>query len=156
MRKRLRRRVAGVVRPAAVVVAAIAAAGTASAENPWPAPAALTPELILVGHGAEMAQIVPRLPGRVTAVGEPDADGNIYSFEIDITDLALNEIRSWRLTFVSGELFAYVFQIRENDGPRVSVTSIDGPLNGIAVGDGFLIEQTPVRRPVPQLANPGT
>jgi hypothetical protein len=90
----------------------------------------------------------------VTAVGTPDAEGNILSFTVDISDLASNELRSWRITFVSGALYAYVFQVRGNEGSVITVTSLDGPLNGLAVGDGMLIEQTPVDRPTPQMRNP--
>jgi hypothetical protein len=90
----------------------------------------------------------------VTAIGAPNEAGEIFSFEIDVAGLTLNELRSWRITFVGGELFAYVYQVRTNDGSRIEVTSLDGPLNGIAVGDGLLIEDLPMRRPAPQMRPP--
>lgn len=108
--------------------------------------------LTFVGHaGVDLLTVTRRFALRVSSVGEPDAEGNIWSFEVDMTDLRPNEIRSWRLTFVSGELFAFVFQVRENEGTTVVVTSLDGPLNGISVGDGMLVEQMQVQRPVPQM-----
>lgn len=130
----------------------IAAAGAARAE--WPVPPAGGGVLILTGHAGDAMVTMRRFPLRVTAVGSPDENGNVWSFEIDMTDLAPNELRSWRITFVSGALFAYVFQVRENAGTSVTVTSLDGPLNGIAVGDGMLVEQVQMQRPAPQMRNP--
>ena len=110
--------------------------------------------LILAGHNPDIPAAVRRAMGRVTAVGAPNEEGHILSFTVDIADLAPNELRSWRITFVSGELYAYVFQVRGNEGPVITVTSLDGPLNGLAVGDGLLIEQTPIDRPTPQMRTP--
>ncbi len=110
--------------------------------------------LILAGHNPDIPAAVRRAIGRVTAVGAPNEEGNILSFTVDIADLAPNELRSWRITFVSGELYAYVFQVRGNEGPVITVTSLDGPLNGLAVGDGLIIEQTPIDRPTPQMRTP--
>ena len=112
-------------------------------------------ELAVAGHGAAIPERVNRYVGTVVAVAEPDADGNIYAFETDIPDLALNQIRSWRITFFTGELYAYVFQVRENRDSTVAVTSLDGPLNGIAIGDMFLVEQMNVTRPTPQMREGG-
>ncbi|MCC6737349.1 MAG: hypothetical protein IT534_14650 [Bauldia sp.] len=108
--------------------------------------------LILAGHaGVDLLTTMRRFAVRVTGIGEADADGNIWSFTVDMTDLRPNELRSWRLTFVSGALFAYVFQVRANEGTTVTVTSLDGPLNGIAIGDGMLVEQVQMQRPAPQM-----
>ena len=113
--------------------------------------------LMLTGHGAEVAETYRRVAGRVTEVGLPDDEGNIYSFEIDIEHLATNQLRSWRITFFSGERYAHVFQIKANEGATISVTSLDGPLNGLAVDDAMLIEDVPVSRPTPQMrANAAT
>jgi hypothetical protein len=112
--------------------------------------------LTFVGHaGVDLLTRMRRFAVRVAAVGEPDADGKIWSFDVDMTDLQPNELRSWRLTFVSGELFAYVFQVRANEGTSVTVTSLDGPLNGVAIGDGMLVEQVQMQRPAPQMRNAG-
>jgi hypothetical protein len=135
------------------VGAALLAAPVLAAEfRPVAAPA--EGRLILAGHNPDIPAAVRRAIGRVTAVGTPDETGNIFTFEVDITDLAPNELRSWRITFVSGALYAYVFQVRSNEGSTITVTSLDGPLNGLAVGDGMLIEQTPIDRPTPQMRNP--
>jgi hypothetical protein len=133
------------------------AVNSATAETPFPTPGLVTGDagrLILAGHNPDIPAAVRRAMGRVTAVGAPNEEGNILSFTVDIADLAPNELRSWRITFVSGELYAYVFQVRGNEGPVITVTSLDGPLNGLAVGDGLLIEQTPIDRPTPQMRTP--
>lgn len=111
-----------------------------------------TADLALAGHGGgAIAERVNRFVGTIVAVGDPDAEGNIFSFESDIEGLAMNEIRSWRITFFSGDRYAHVFQVRDNVGGAITVTSLDGPLNGIAVGDMFLVEQINVTRPTPQM-----
>lgn len=131
---------------------AIAAVQPASARTLFDTPVGGT--LILAGHaGVDLLTPMRRFALRVTGVGEPDADGNIWSIDVDMTDLRPNEIRSWRITFVSGELFAYVYQVRQNEGTNITVTSLDGPLNGVAVGDGFLVEQVQMQRPAPQMLN---
>ncbi|MCW5716746.1 MAG: hypothetical protein KIS68_02830 [Bauldia sp.] len=137
---------------AVAIVLSIAASGAARAE--WPVPPAGGGMLILAGHAGDVMVTMRRFPLRVTAIGSPDENGNVWSFEVDMADLEPNELRSWRVTFVSGELFAYVFQVRENVGTTVTVTSLDGPLNGIAVGDGMLVEQVQMQRPAPQMRNP--
>lgn len=137
---------------AATLSAAFLAASLPPAQADWRSPPPVGGILTFAGHaGVDLMTPMRRFALRVTAVGAPDADGNIWSFEVDMTDLRPNELRSWRITFVSGELFAYVFQVRENEGTGVTVTSLDGPLNGIAVGDGFLVEQVQMQRPAPQM-----
>jgi hypothetical protein len=142
-----------VVRSLCLAVALLATAPALAAEF-RPLVAEAPGRLILAGHNPDVPAAVRRAIGRVTAVGDPDANGNILSFTVDIADLAPNELRSWRLTFVSGALYAYVFQVRGNEGATITVTSLDGPLNGLAVGDGMLIEQTPIDRPTPQMRTP--
>lgn len=137
---------------ACVGLLAVALAGTPSSAEQGPFNSPVGGTLILAGHaGVDLLTVTRRFALRVSGVGAPDAEGNVWSFEVDMTDLRPNEIRSWRLTFVSGDLFAYVFQVRENEGTTVIVTSLDGPLNGIAVGDGMLVEQMQVQRPAPQM-----
>lgn len=106
--------------------------------------------LHLAAHEAPMPQLTRRYATRVVAIGQPDADGNIYSVDVDITDMDPNEVRSWRITFFSGALYGYVYQVRTNDNDTLTVMSLDGPLNGVAKGDGLLIEEAPVNRPTPQ------
>ena len=149
------RRLAGLFAAGALCLGA--AMSSALADGPRLAPVLANADagrLILAGHNPDIPAAVRRAMGRVTAVGAPNEEGNVLSFTVDIADLAPNELRSWRITFVSGELYAYVFQVRANEGPVITVTSLDGPLNGLAVGDGLLIEQTPVDRPTPQMRTP--
>jgi hypothetical protein len=119
---------------------------TLAADHWMPAPGLLH----LAAHEAPMPQLTRRYATRVVAVGKPDADGNIYSMDIDITDLDPNEVRSWRITFFSGALYGYVYQVRTNDSDSLTVMSLDGPLNGVAKGDALFIEEAPVNRPTPQ------
>lgn len=139
---------------AAATLSALSVAAAQPAQADWQSAPPVGGILIFTGHaGVDLLTPMRRFALRVTAIGEPDAEGKIWSFEVDMTDLRPNELRSWRITFVSGELFAYVFQVRENEGTSVTVTSLDGPLNGIAIGDGFLVEQVQMQRPAPQMRN---
>lgn len=106
-------------------------------------------------HDAAMAMVVKRFAATVTAIGAADDKGDVYSVDINITDLGDNQLRSWRITFFSGELYAYAYQIKANDADTLTVTSLDGPLTGVAVGDSMLIEETPMKRPAPQMRDKG-
>lgn len=107
----------------------------------------------LTGHAGLPDPAVPRVRGVVTALGAPDDQGNIYIFEAQTVDrpVVLNELKSWRLTIVSGERLASVFQVRTNTANIIEVTSPYGPLNGLAEGDLFFAEKIspppPPRRP---------
>jgi hypothetical protein len=130
----------------ALLLAPAISVGARAADH-WMRPPGL---LHLAAHEAPMPQLTRRYATRVVAVGKPDADGNIYSMDIDITDLDPNEVRSWRITFFSGALYGYVYQVRSNDNDSLTVMSLDGPLNGVAKGDALFIEEAPVTRPTPQ------
>ena len=112
------------------------------------------PPLFLAGHAGLPDPAIPRVRGIITAVGQPDAEGNIFSFEMDTVDrpVVLNELKSWRLTILSGERFASVFHIKANTSTLIEVTSPYGPLNGLADGDLFFAEMIAPPRPP---RNPG-
>jgi hypothetical protein len=102
------------------------------------------------GHDAEYAPALKRYGGMITGLGAPDAAGNIYSFEAKklpvAPDFGPGELRGWRLTLLAGKLFAKVYEVRENTGSSIIVTALDGPLNGLAVKDVFVVEDIAVVR----------
>lgn len=91
-----------------------------------------------------------RHAGQVTALGAPDGEGRIYSFRARrlpaAPEFAANELRGWRLTMLAGKRFAQVFEVQGNMGGEITVSALDGPLNGIAVNDVFVIENIAVER----------
>ena len=92
-----------------------------------------------------------RYSGQVTALGEADAEGRIYSFRARRLpagpDYAPDELRGWRLTMLAGKRFANEFEVQGNNGVEITVGRLDGPLNGIAVKDVFVIENIAIERP---------
>lgn len=106
----------------------------------------------LAGHEPIRADpALKRHAGQVTALGEPDAEGRIYSFQARRLpagpDHAANELRGWRLTMLAGKRFAQAFEVQGNIGPEIVVGPLDGPLNGIAVNDVFVLESIAIERP---------
>jgi len=103
----------------------------------------------LAGHdNIEVDPALKRYAGQITALGEPDAKGDIYSFRAKRiraeTEFGPDELRGWRLTLLAGKRFANVFEVRGNTGDEITVTSAKGPLNGIAVKDVFVLENIPL------------
>ena len=110
--------------------------------------------LLRVGHeGLEVDRALKRYSGMVTALGEPDEQGRVYSFQVKPLPAgpayAPNELRGWRLTLLAGQRFASVFEVESNTESGITVTPQDGPLNGIAVRDLFVVEQIAVERQQP-------
>ena len=139
----------------------------ATALQAVPAGAAPPAKVILVGHDVNVPPSVPRFALVVSGVGQPNAKGEIYSFTVSLDQnpattgrdgqpvhkqtFALNEIRSWRITIVSGDLLGSEFQVGANDQLDIIVTDDFGPLNGLAEGDFLLVEQVAVRLPPQKL-----
>jgi hypothetical protein len=111
-------------------------------------------------HAASFAahdaiQVDPALKrhaGQVTALGTPDEQGRIYSFRARrlpaAPEFTANELRGWRLTILAGKRFAHVFEVQGNMGGEITVSPLDGPLNGVAVNDVFVVENIAVERAV--------
>jgi hypothetical protein len=104
------------------------------------------------GHDLiEVDAALKRYSGQVTALGEADAEGRIYSFRARrlpaAPDYAPDELRGWRLTMLAGKRFANEFEVQGNTGVEIIVGRLDGPLNGIAVKDVFVIENIAIERP---------
>lgn len=99
------------------------------------------------GHGGiEVDPVIGRFAGSVTALGEPADDGHVYVLETAAGDLDPDELRSWRLTVISGERQGATFVVAGNTHTELRVTELDGPLDGLAPGDLFLVEQVMTRR----------
>jgi hypothetical protein len=105
------------------------------------------PALVRTGHDNVIVDpSLRRYTGMVTAIGEPDREGRIYSFYAKpigpgAMAPAPNEFRGWRLTVLAGKRFASVFEVQSNNETEVTVGLRDGPLNGLAVSDVFIVEE---------------
>jgi hypothetical protein len=105
----------------------------------------------LAGHdNIEVDPALKRHSGQVMALGAPDAQGRVYSFEARrlpaAPAFAPDELRGWRLTMLAGKRFAHVFEVAGNRGLEITVSPLDGPLEGIAVKDVFVLENIAVER----------
>ena len=95
-----------------------------------------------------------RLAGMITALGEPDAEGRIFSFRgtpigppaSTPKEYPPGELRGWRLTFLAGKRFSAAFEVQSNTDSEITVSAAEGPLNGIAVRDVFVVEEIELKR----------
>lgn len=89
-----------------------------------------------------------RYAGQVVALGKPDTQGRVYSFQFKrlppAPDFARDELRGWRLTLLAGKRFSEAFEVAGNTGTEVAVSTSGKPLDGLAVKDVFVIENTPL------------
>ena len=101
-----------------------------------------------------VAPALTRLAGMITALGEPDAEGRIYSFRgmpigppaSTPKEYPPGELRAWQLTFHAGELLSAAFEVKSNTDSEITVSAVGGPLNGIAVRDVFVVEEIELKR----------
>ena len=98
---------------------------------------------------------VPRLGGLVTEIGAPDGNGGVHRFRARQVGpyyapprFPPGELRGWRLTFVGGERFAKTFEVMSNTDYEFVVKALDGPLDGVAVNDMFLVEDINSAEPI--------
>src|SRR5256885_16167489 len=102
----------------------------------------------LAGHdNIEVDPAFKRYAGLVTALGSPDPEGRIYSFQAVQGGPARakyvpDELRGWRLTVLAGKRFAAVFEVQANTESEIPVMSLDGPLNGLAGREWFWVVNT--------------
>jgi hypothetical protein len=106
----------------------------------------------LAGHdNIEVDPALKRHAGQVAALGEPDAEGRVYTLRARrlpaAPDFAADELKGWRLTMLAGKRFAHVFEVAGNRGLEITVSPLDGPLEGVAVRDVFVVENIAVERP---------
>jgi hypothetical protein len=112
---------------------------------------ALVAGVALAGHdNIPVDPAHKRHAGQVTELGAPDAQGRIYSFRMRRlpagAPFAPDELRGWRLTMLAGKRFAHVFEVAQNGALEITVSPLDGPLEGVAVKDVFVIENVAVER----------
>ncbi|MFO1184887.1 MAG: hypothetical protein U1E56_08875 [Bauldia sp.] len=112
---------------------------------------------VRAGHDALAPVDAPikRYSASIVSLGPPDKDGHIHSFTTSNSDFRADELKSWRLTFVSGELLANSYQVAGNSAAEVTLTDDNGPIDALRVGDLFLVEQVFQRRtpaPAPRRA----
>jgi hypothetical protein len=105
----------------------------------------------LAGHdNIPVDPALKRYAGQVTALGEPDAEGRVYSFLARrlpaAADFTADELKGWRLTMLAGKRFSHAFEVQGNSGIEITVRPVDGPLNGIAVNDVFVLENVAIQR----------
>jgi hypothetical protein len=130
----------------------------AEARALWVASTGRPAALVFVGHdGLDIARSVRRYTGVVTALGAPGADGHIHSFTAaplgpGSTPPQANALRGWRLTILAGNRFSSVFEVSGNTDAELTVTTLDGPLDGLGVSDVFVVEDIPMKRPAPAAA----
>ena len=104
--------------------------------------------IALAGHGATQAEPeVRRYTGVVTGLGK--AGG--HSFKARLTPVAPAEelpeaLTGWRLTMIGGKRYSHVFEISRYAQDEITVSLLDGPVDGIAVDDRFLVEELAVSR----------
>jgi len=107
--------------------------------------------MAFAGHDdVEVDPALKRYAGQVTALGMPDEQGRIYSFQAKrlpaAPEYVPDELRGWRLTMLAGKRFAQAFEVQRNTGLEISVSPVDGPLNGVAVNDVFVMENIAIER----------
>jgi hypothetical protein len=106
------------------------------------------------GHdNLEVDPALKRYAGQVVALGEPDAQGRVYSFQAKrlptAPAFAQDELRGWRLTMLAGKRFAQAFEVLSNTASEITVSALDGPLEGVAVSDVFVVENIAIERQKP-------
>lgn len=105
----------------------------------------------LAGHDPiKVDPALKRYGGQVTGLGPADDQGRIYSFRVkrlpSDTSYVPNELRGWRLTMLAGKRFSHAFEVEANGESLITVSIQDGPVNGVAVNDVFVVENTPLLR----------
>jgi hypothetical protein len=107
---------------------------------------------VFAGHdNIEVDPALKRHAGQVTALGAPDPQGRVYSFEARrlpaAPDFAPDELRGWRLTMLAGKRFSHAFEVQGNTGNQIRISPVDGALEGVAEKDVFVVENVPLVRP---------
>lgn len=145
-------------------LAALLAWSLANAQFVVPVYHAGTPErsgFIQVGHDNIVVDpTVRRYTGKVAALGAPAGNGKVYSFTtapVGPRSFALspNDLRGWRLTFLSGSQFGHVFRVSGNTESVITVTNDKGALDGMKAQDVFIIESIDANG-MSMFAPPGT
>jgi hypothetical protein len=88
---------------------------------------------------------IRRYTGKVTAIAAPDARGRVFTFSsVPVGPRSFvpkpDELRTWRLTILSGRRFGAEFRVGTNTDHEITVKPDKGPVEGLAVNDVFVIE----------------
>src|SRR5262245_18382075 len=104
-----------------------------------------SPFFVWAGHDdVKVNPAMKRYAGKVTELVKP------YTFRaarMPDGSYPPDEMKGWRLTFLSGKRFASVFEVQANTDAQIVVTRLDGPLTDVAVNDFFVVEEIAVERP---------
>src|ERR1044072_4601546 len=101
----------------------------------------------------------------ITGRGEPDAEGRIYSFRgtpigppaSTPKEYPPGELRGWRLTFLARHRSSPASAGQAASGSEITGSPADGSLNGIALGDVFVVEEIELKRwGAPASSSPGS
>jgi hypothetical protein len=98
------------------------------------------PSLVFAAHGGGFITTDRWLFGRVTEIGLPAPTATTISFGVEMPNLSVDQLRGWRVVFLSGELFGLQFWVHSNTKQTITVEAASGLLTGLAVGDDFLVE----------------
>lgn len=82
-------------------------------------------------------QVIEGIEGSVTAVGEQNANGEIFSFTDASMPFGAHNIKGWRLTMTSGALAGQIFHVNSTSATQIDIAGFNGALNGLAVGDTY-------------------
>jgi len=105
------------------------------------------------GHDdVRVDRALERYAGIITELGAPDAEGRIYSFRstpigppaTTPKEFTAGALHGWRLTFLGGKRFASAFEVQSNTASEITVSAAQGPLDGVAVRDVFVVENIPL------------
>ena len=98
---------------------------------------------------------VGRLGGQITEIGAPEGKGGVHRFRARQVGpyyapphFPPGALRGWRITFVGGERFAKTFEVTSNTDYEFVVKELDGPFDGVAVNDMFLVEDIKSAEPL--------
>jgi hypothetical protein len=103
---------------------------------------------VRAGHGA--TQVEPEVRRYTGVVTEPGKAGG-HSFKARLTPVAdagevPQALTGWRLTMIGGKRYSHMFEISRYAEGEITVSLLDGPVDGIAVDDKFLVEELAVSR----------
>ena len=105
----------------------------------------------LAGHdNIDVDRSIRRHSGQVVALGQPNEHGRVYSFQLrrlpSGPPFQPDELKGWRLTMLAGKRFANAFEVAGNGGLEITVSPLDGPLDGVAERDVFVVESVAIKR----------
>lgn len=110
--------------------------------------------LAQAGHEPDINPALRRFTGTVVGLGSADAAGHVHTLRLQplgpgMKAPAPDELRGWRLTLLAGKRFASAFTVQGNSATEITVQRSDGPLDGVAASDVFVVEEPDPAVPAP-------